>query len=299
MITLDVNLSYLIKNYGINTKRINEAGATTIDEFMEAQAAQGNKSAVSFEDDVFNDPDSILELYQLTSPKNRFLILKNLKSDELQYLMQFLGEDVLYDSLRFLSQDKLMKMVSQLPKQKLATIVFNSFSVQDFLKVTQEKEMNKFLESPKIEKNKIIKAVEGLDQNKLQGMMELMTGQPCAHCDSREVQQKLLSLDDRKFQKTLQAFNPETKAALILNMTEDNPEYLLEFSTNALMKPLTQLDKPDFLKTLSVLEPDDYLNMLQEVPEEIMPAIVTQIDPEVFAELLSANFKDILKEISL
>ncbi|MBQ2645334.1 hypothetical protein IJG14_07180 [bacterium] len=299
MITLDVNLSYLIKNYGVNTKRINQAGLTTIDEFMETEAVQGNTQAASFEDDVFGDADSILELYQLTSPKNRFLILKNMKTDELQYLMQFLGEDVLYDSLRFLSQEKLTKMVSQLPKEKLATVVFSSFSVQDFLKVTQEKEINKFFQSPKIEKNKIIKSVEGLEQSKLQGMMELLTGQPCSHCDSREVQAQLLNLDNRKFQRTLEAFNPEIKTALISNMVEENPEYLLEFSTNAMMKPLTQLDKPEFLKTLTVLEPEDYLNMLQELPEDIMPLVITQIDPEVFAELLSTNFKDILKEISL
>lgn len=299
MITLDVNLSYLIKNYGINTKRINEAGLTTIDDFMEAQAVQGNKEAVDFEDDVYNDPASILELYQLTSPKNRFLILKNLKADDLQYLMQFLDDKVLYSALQFISQDKLTKLVSQLPKEKLATIVFNSFSVKNFLKVTQEKEMNKFFESPKIEKQDILNSISGLEQNKLQGMMELLTGEMTTHCDSREVRDKMAALDDKKFARTLMAFNPETKASMIMNMTDENPEYLLEFSTNALMKPLTQLQKPDFLKTLQVLEPEDCLDMLQELPKDIMPAVVTQIDPEVFAQLLSTNFKDILKEISL
>lgn len=299
MITLDVNLSYLIKNYGINTKRINEAGLTTIDDFMEAQAVQGNKEAVDFEDDVYNDPASILELYQLTSPKNRFLILKNLKADDLQYLMQFLDDKVLYSALQFISQDKLTKLVSQLPKEKLATIVFNSFSVKNFLKVTQEKEMNKFFESPKIEKQDILNSISGLEQNKLQGMMELLTGEMTTHCDSREVRDKMATLDDKKFARTLMAFNPETKASMIMNMTDENPEYLLEFSTNALMKPLTQLQKPDFLKTLQVLEPEDCLDMLQELPKDIMPAVVTQIDPEVFAQLLSTNFKDILKEISL
>lgn len=299
MITLDVNLAYLIKNYKVNTKRINEAGLTTIDEFMEAEAAQGNKEAVSFENEVFNDPQSILELFQLTSPKNRFLILKNLGSDELQYLMQFLGDKELYNSLKFLSQDKLTAMVSQLPKEKLATIVFSSFSVKNFLKVTQEKEMNKFFESPKLEKNDIMKAIAGMEPEKLQGMMELLTGQICQHCDAREVQEKMAALDDKKFMRTLQAFNPETKSALIMNMTKENPEYLLEFSNEALMKPLTQLQKPDFLKTLSVLDPQDHLDMLSELSDDIMPLVVTQIDPEVFAKLLSTNFKDILKEISL
>ncbi len=299
MITLDVNLAYLIKNYKVNTKRINEAGLTTIDEFMEAEAAQGNKSAVSFENEVFNDPQSILELFQLTSPKNRFLILKNLNTNELQYLMQFLGDKELYNSLKFLSQEKLMKMVSKLPKEKLATIVFNSFSVKNFLKVTQEKEMNKFFESPKLEKNDILKAVEGMEPEKLQSMMELLTGQVCQHCDAKEVQEKMAALDDKKFMRTLQAFNPETKAALITNMTKENPEYLLEFSNEALMKPLTQLQKPDFIKTLSVLDPKDHLELLSELPDDIMPLVVTQIDPEVFAKLLATNFKDILKEISL
>lgn len=299
MITLDVNLSYLIKNYGINTKRINNAGLKTIDEFMEAEAAQGNKEAASFEDDVFKNPASIVELYKLTSPKNRFLILKNMKSSELQFLMQFLGDKVLYDSLKFIPQEKLLKMVSQMPKEKLATIVFSSFSVEDFLKLTSEKEINKFFESPKIDRNKIIKSVEGLEQDKLQSMMELLTGQPCSHCDSKEVQAKLAQLDDKKFQKAIQSFNPETKSALIMNMASENPECLLEFSTNAMMKPLAMLEKPDFLKTLAVLETEDFLGMMQELPEDIMPLVVTQIDPEVFAQLLSSNFKDILKEISL
>jgi hypothetical protein len=288
-----------MKNFGINTKRINEAGLTSIDDFMEAEALQGNTQAADFEDEVFNDPNSILELYQLTSPKNRFLILKELSTDDLQDMMQYLGEDVLYDALKYLNQDKLIKMVSELPKEKLATVVFSSFSVENFLKVTKEKEIDKFFESPKIEKNKIIKSIEGLDQDKLQSMMEVLTGQPCKHCDSREVQSKMLELDDRQFQRTLVSFTPETKSAMIQGMVSENPEYLLEFSTDALMNPLTQLQKPDFLKTLDVLEPEDYLNMLTELPDDIMPMVVTQIDPDVFAELLSTNFKDLLKEISL
>ena len=285
--------------FGINTSRINRAGLKTIDEFMQIEAAQGNVQAAKFEDEVFNSPEQVLKLYQLTSPKNRFLILRNMKQDDLCYIMQFLGDKVLFDALKFIPHDKLNKMVSELPKAKLATIVFSKFSVEQFLKVIPEKEMNKFFESPKIEKAKILKAVDGLDPNKLQGIMENLTGQPCKHCDSREVKAKLLELDEKKFQRAIISMAPETKSALIQGMAEDNPRYLLEFSSDAMMQPLNMLQKPEFLKCLDVLKPEDYLDMLTELPEDIMPLVCTQIDPDMFAELLSSQFKDILKQIAL
>jgi len=299
MITLDVNHLYLSKMFGINTSRINRAGLKTIDEFMQAEAVQGNTQAAKFEDEVFSSPEQILRLYQLTSPKNRFLILRNMKEEDLCFIMQFLGDKALYDALKFIPHEKLSKMVSELPKEKLATIVFNHFTVEQFLKVIPEKAMNKFFESPKIEKPKIMNAIDGLDQNKLQGIMENLTGQPCKHCDSREVKAKLAELDDKKFQRAIISMTPETKSALIQGMAEENPKYLMEFSQDAMMMPLNQLQKPQFLKCLDVLDPKDYLGMLKELPDDIMPLVCTQIDPAVFSEILSSKFQDILKEISL
>ena len=285
--------------FGINTSRINKAGLKTIDEFMQAEAVQGNAQAAKFEDEVFNSPEQVLRLYQLASPKNRFLILRNMKQEDLCFIMQFLDDKTLYSALKFIPHEKLQKMVSELPKAKLATIVFNHFTVEQFLKVVPEKAMNKFFESPKIEKPKLLNAVDGLDPSKLQGIMENLTGQPCKHCDSREVKAKLAELDDKKFQRAIISMAPETKAALIQGMAEDNPKCLLEFSPDAMMAPLNQLQKPQFLKCLDVLAPEDYLGMLTELPEDIMPLVCTQIDPDVFSEILSSKFQDILKEISL
>lgn len=299
MLAIDINYAYLKKTFGIDTKRLNSAFLSTIDEFMEAESLQGNAQAANFERDVFSDPDSILELYQLTSPKNRFLLLKQMKPAQLQEIMQYLEPEVLYNALRFINQDKLTKIISELPKEKIATIVFNSFSTENFLKVTNEKEINKFFQSPKIEKTKILNSVATLEQDKLQSMMEILTGEPCKHCDSREVQEQLAALDDRKFQKTLLSFTPETKSAMVLGMLDENPEYFLEFSSEAMMKPLTQLQKPELLKTLSVLEPEDHLEMLKELPKDVMPMVVSQIDPEVFAQILSKNFQELLKQVAL
>ena len=47
MIRLDIDLSYLTKNFEIGTQRLNQYGAKSIDEIMEAEAAQGKSCRFS------------------------------------------------------------------------------------------------------------------------------------------------------------------------------------------------------------------------------------------------------------
>ena len=41
------------------------------------------------------------------------------------------------------------------------------------------------------------------------------------------------------------------------------------------------------------------MKMVNELPDELLAVVVTQIDPMVFAELLSKNFQDVLAEIGI
>ena len=49
MIRLDIDLSYLTKNFEIGTQRLNQYASKSIDEIMEAEAAQGNPQAEKFQ----------------------------------------------------------------------------------------------------------------------------------------------------------------------------------------------------------------------------------------------------------
>lgn len=305
MIRLDIDLSYLTKNFEIGTQRLNQYGSKSIDEIMEAEAAQGNTRAEEFEREVFNDPKQLVKLFKLSNAKNRYAILSNMNSQDLEYLAQFLEPGDLQMGLMFFTKTKILNLIYDLPKNKICSIVFQAFSPEQFLKMIPEKEINKFFESEKLDKNKILDYVKTISPEKLNKMVEKYMFQEEGKIQednnwSPEHTVKWLEqLKPEQFKKALQCFEREEKMGLILELTKEDKNLFTEFSKNALTFPLKQLDKGDIVKNMNKLEPDDLLKMVNELPDELLAVVVTQIDPEVFAELLSKNFQDILSEIGI
>ncbi len=305
MIRLDIDLSYLTKNFEIGTQRLNQYGTKSIDEIMEAEAAQGNTKAADFQQDVINDPKELVKLFKLSDARNRYAILSQLNSSDLEYLVNFLDTQDLLMALMFFTKEKILNLIYDLPKEKICTIVFQAFSIEQFLKMIPEKELNKFFDSDKLDKNKILDFVETLPPEKLNKMVEKYMFQEEGQLQQdnnwsqEHVVKWLDQLKPEKFKKALQCFEREEKQALILNLTKEDNKLLTEFSKNALTFPLRQLDKVDIVKNMNKLEPDDLIKMTNELPDDLLAVAVTQIDPMVFAELLSKNFKDVLAEIGI
>ena len=305
MIRLDIDLSYLTKNFEIGTQRLNQYGSKSIDEIMEAEAAQGNTKAAEYQQEVTNDPKELLILFKLSNARNRYAILSQMNSSDLEYLINFLEPSDLQMGLMFFTKEKILNLIYDLPKNKICSIVFQAFSIEQFLKIIPEKELNKFFDSDKLDKNKILDFVETLPPEKLNKMVEKFMFQEEGklqennNWSQEHVVKWLDQLKPEKFKKALQCFEREEKQALILNLTKEDNNLLTEFSKNALTFPLRQLDKVDIVKNMDKLEPQDLIKMVNELPDDLMAVVITQIDPMVFAELLSKNFQDILAEIGI
>lgn len=305
MIRLDIDLSYLTKNFEIGTQRLNQYGSKSIDEIMEAEAEQGNPRAEKFEQEVLNDPKQLLKLFKLSNARNRYAILSNMNTADLEYIMQFLEPGDLLLGLMFFTKEKLLSLIYDLPKNKICSIVFQAFSMEQFLKLIPEKEIDKFFESDKLDKDKVLEIVKSLPEEKLNKMIEKYMFQEEGkiqednNWSAEHVVNWMEKLEPDKFQKALQCFEREEKAELITELTKQDENLRMEFSKNALTFPLQQLDKQDIVKNMNKLEPDDLVKMINELPDELLSVVATQIDPEVFAQILSKNFKDILSEIGI
>ena len=305
MIRLDIDLSYLAKNYQIGTSRINQYTYKSIDEIMEAEAAQGNTQAADFETDVLNNPRELLKLFRLASADNRYRILRNLNTAELINLLQYLEPQDLLMGLMFFTKEKLLSLIYKLPKEKMAKILFNKISPERFLKMIPEKEIDKFFDSDKLDKEKIMDFIKTINPEKLNKMMQKfikkMTGQKTDNLEM-ETEQIFEFLDKLKpdyFKEALKCFEREEKMGLILFLTKEEPKLFNEFSKDALIFPFKQMDKPDIVKAMNKLEPEDLIKMVQELPDDLLAAVVTQIDPLEFAGILVSSYKDILSEIGI
>ena len=305
MIRLDIDLSYLTKNFEIGTQRLNQYGSKSIEEIMETEAEQGNPKAEKFEREVLNDPKQLLKLFKLANPRNRYAILSNMNSRDLEYIMQYLEPGDLLLGLMFFTKEKLLDLIYDLPKDKICSIVFQAFSMEQFLKLIPEKEIDKFFDSDKLDKDKVLEIVESLPPEKLNKMIEKYMYQEEGkiqednNWSAEHVVNWMNQLEPDKFKKALKCFEREEKSQLITELTKQDQNLRNEFSKNALTFPLRQLDKQDIVKNMNKLEPDDLIKMVNELPDELMSVVATQIDPEGFAQVLSKNFKDILGEIGI
>lgn len=305
MIRLEIDLSYLAKHFEIGTQRLNQYGAKSIDEIMETEAAQGNPKAEKFENNVVNNPQELVKLFKLADPKNRYAILSQMNSSDLEYIAQFLEPEDLQMGLMFFTKTKIMNLIYKLPKDQICSIVFQAFSIEQFLQMIPEKEINKFFESDKLDKNKILEFVKTIDPEKLNKMVEQYMFheegklQQDNNWSMEHVVKWMEQLKPEQFKKALQHFEKEEKQAMILELTTQDPKLLMEFSKNALMHPVQQLDKVDIVKCMDKIEPHHMMKMINELPDDLLAVVVTQIDPMVFAELLSKNFKDIISEIGV
>ncbi len=299
MIQLDVDLLYLAQHYEIGTKRISQYGEKSLEEIMEAEASQGNKSAAKFDLDVLKDPKELLKVFKLFSARNRYKILKNLNQSDLMFMMQFLEPKDLMTGLNFFTKDKLTNLLYNMPKAKIATVMLNKFSPEKFLQMIPEREMNFFFESTKIDKEQVMNNLAEFPPEVLEGIMENVTGEPATGTDKNTMLQTFQQLPPKKFKKMLQSMDKDSKIKMIHKLTQKDPDLFLEFSKDALMFPMKQLEKPEMIKCMEVLEPEDLMKMLEELPEELMAVVVTQIDPEVFADVLCDRFQDVLSEIAV
>ena len=308
MIRLDIDLSYLAKHFEIGTQRLNQYGSKSIDEIMEIEAAQGNTQAADFQQDVLNKPKELVKLFKLSNAKNRYAILANMNSHDLEYMLQFLSPEDLQMGLMFFTKTKVLDLIYDLPKNKICTILFQVFSPEQFLKLIPEKELNKFFDSDKLDKNKIMDFIKTIPEDKLNKMMEkymqveegktLKDGQQLK-IPQEQILKFLENLEPDKFKTALKCFEKEEKMGLILHLTKEDPKLFTEFSKNALTHPLKQLDKVDIVKNMNKLEPQDLIKMVDQLPDDLLAVVITQIDPLVFAEVLCKNFQDILAEIGI
>lgn len=300
MISLDLDLSYLSSQYHIGTSAIQQYQKKnmSITQIMETEAAKGNSAAAEFLMKITTNPEELAKLFQLANPKNRYLILVNMNEQDLMMVMQYLKPEELLLGMSIFTQEALVELMMELPPETLATVVLSKMDSNKFLNSIPEKYMNEFFQSDKIDRTMMMEAMENIDEEELQKMMEAYTGEACYE-KGDAILEKIGKMNDDDFMKAMISFEPEGKKQIISNLLLEKPDLFEEFSPEAMVHPFTTMPKEEILKSLTVLDTKEMLPMVEDLPQDIMALIATQIDPKMFSEILCSEFADVIAKCGI
>lgn len=309
-ITINTDMYLLCSLFNINYKKIvNEYSGMTVEQIMEAEAAQGNTAAANFDREILSNPLKLIELFELNDPGNKFAILNNMNEQDLEDLLPLLDKSDLVMGLNFFTKDKLLDMVEDLPKEQLIKFTFQMFPPELIIQLLPEEQLNKILTSTDLDKNLQLKYLKNMNPEILAQMIEAATGQPVAGADDVGLDGKanlnpealltqIGNLPDDKFQEAMLSMPQQAKRNFVFKLTNENPKLYLSVDADAYTDIIrNRKEKDDIVKSANVIEPEYLVKMLVELPRDLTAVVLTQIDTKKFADVLLANFKNILSEI--
>ena len=300
-LVIDSNLEYLQSVLHISKVTFEEKyGDKSVDEIIEAEAAQGNQEAIKLAQELTTNVNLVMELFDLADTNNKYMILREMSAQQLQVFLPEMEEKDLLQGLFFFTEDKLMKMLEDLPAEQLVKTVFEMFSKEEIVQLLPEEQLDKFLTSTDIDKNKILKHMQSIPEEYVAQVLEQITGEAQEGLDSIDLSKKFGELNPLEFKDAITAFQPTQKQQLVLSLGKEHEEWFHLFDANAYTKVINrEKQQPEVVKAMSVIEPEYIQNMITELPNDLLSIVITQIDTEKFADILMNEFPEIMAEIIL
>lgn len=298
-LVIDSNLEYLQSILHISKITFEEKYANmSVDEIIEAEASQGNQQAIALAKELTTNTNLVMQLFDLADTNNKYMILREMSAQQLQAFLPEMEESDLLQGLYFFTEDKLMKMLEELPAEQLVNTVFQMFSKEEIVQLLPEEQLDKFLTSHDIDKNKILKHMQSLPEEYVAQVLEQITGEAQEGQDSIDLSKKFSQLNPLEYQDALKAFQPTQKQQLVLSLGKEHEEWFQLFDASAYTKVINrEKQQPEVVKAMSVIEPEYIQNMITELPNDLLSIVITQIDTEKFADLLMNEFPEIMAEI--
>ena len=225
-------LEYLQTRLNIPDSKLQTYADKSVEEIIQAEAAQGNQAAIQLAADMFSDPTQLIELFQLADPENKLIIMQSMNSEQLEKLLPMLETEDLLQGLQFFTQDNLMDLLKEIPMEELVKTVMQLFSEREIIENMPEKELDKLLTSHDMDKELVLKNLQSLPEIYLQQIIESVTGEE-AQGNAQEMVIQISQMGDQNYKQAIMNLQPEQKRQLTLAITSAEPKYYEKFSADA------------------------------------------------------------------
>ena len=294
---IDANMRVFAEKMHITSSRmINDYGLKTVDEIIEAEAAQGNMHAVKYAGEMYSSPEKLIKVFKLADVENKFVLLHKMDDRTRQKLIPLLDKEDLVMGLYFFTQEKLLQILSEVDIEELVNVVLAAFPLTSIIQMLPEDELAMFFQNKEIEKSVIMKELKLMPPEVLQKFIEGVTGKPSEDTNSGEFLKNIENLPDDKFRDFMSVIDPDIQRQLIFQLSKEDTEYLQYINPYTYTDMLSTMMKAEMVKPMIALEKDTLVSIISTLPPDLLSIVGAQIDTREFAKFLQDGHLDVLKE---
>ena len=295
-LVIDANMKLFAERMNITSSRmIQDYGLKTVDEIIEAEAAQGNSQAVKYAQEMYNSPAKLIKIFKLTDVENKFVLLHNMNSETREKILPMLDSEDLVMGLYFITQDKLLDMLQNVDIEELVNVVLGAFPLQDIVMMFKDEDLAQFFQHDELEKSDVINQLKLLPPEVMIKFVEGVTGQPSEETNPMELITSIENMPLDKYRDFMSAIDPDVQRQLTFQLTKEKPEYLQLFENKTYIDMLSTMMKPEMVKPMINLNKDSLVDMITELPDDLMSIVAAQIDTKKFAEFLLDGHTELLE----
>ena len=298
-IKIDANLSVLQNKLSISSSRMALYAEKSMDEIIESEAKAGNNRAVQYARELYGNASQLVKAFSLDNPSNKLVILQELNEKDIMEIMPNIDKEGLMLGLNFFTQDKMLKLLEEAPIEEVVNMALEVLPLGDILEMIPSKDLDKFVQNKDLDEALVFDFLDQLAPEVLAQMVETVTGVPLEEesLDPKELTKMIQGFDKDTYLDSMVAMDADAKRQLIGLMAKKDPEILQLFEAKSYTNSLATLQKPDMMKGTIALTPETMVEMLVELPKELLSIVATQIDAKEFAEILVKKHQDILESV--
>ncbi len=296
-ITINTDLAYIQSKLNISTSKMETYKNKSIEEIIQTEAADGNQAAIQLAADMFTNVSQLVELFQLADPENKLAIMSEMTGAQLEKLVPMLETNDLVIGLNYFTQDTLLDLVKDIPKEELVKMVFQLFSQQQVIEFMPEEQLDNLLTGTDMNKQMLLNNLERLPEIYLQQIYESVSGKE-ANGNAKEMISQIGQLGDLDYKNAIKNLQPTQKKELTYMLANQETKLFEKFDTDAYTKIINrEREKDEMVKGMSVIRPEYLQKMINELPQDLLAVVTTQIDTDKFADALINKFPELLAQI--
>ncbi len=296
-IRIETDLAYIQSRLNISASKMELYKEKTLEEIIEAEAAEGNQAAIQMAADMFTNVSQLIELFQLADPDNKLAIMTGMSSSQLDNIVPLLEKNDLVEGLNYFTQDALLDLLKKIPKEELINVVLELFSQQEIIEYMPEEQLDKLLTGLDMDKSMLLNNLQMLPEIYLQQIYESVSGEE-ADGNSGEMIAQISQLGDLDYRNAIQNLQPAQKKLLSYKLVNQENKFFETFDTDAYTKIINrERDKEELVKGMRVIRPEYLQKMITELPQDLLSVVTTQVDTEKFADALINKYPEIIAKI--